>query len=498
MPVPEQKILTGCAMTDLALRPATALVRALRAGRLGSLELLEHLIARVERFNGPLNAIIATDLDTARRRARAADRAIARGEQLGPLHGLPITVKESFDVTGMSTTWGLPQYRENRARRNAAAVDRLVRAGAIVFGKTNVPVLLAQWQTFNPIYGTTNNPWDLTRTPGGSSGGAAAAIAAGLSALELGSDIGGSIRNPAHFTGLYGHKPTFGVVPTAGHALPGMHAPLDMLVAGPIARSAQDLELAMRVLVAPDDALDRGWQIALPPPPRRTLREYRIGVIAGAPVAPVAGNVQQVIGELASFLRRNKARVSETARPAFSMEEMFEVYIHLLRAATSAGHNDPQAFQRVIAAADALSAGDHSYHAELLRGNAIRHRDWILDNHRRHRMLHQWLAFFEDFDVMIAPVAPIPAFAHDHVGERHERIVDVDGSKQTIGNALFWAGYAGAFYLPATVVPVGRSSEGLPIGVQIIGPPGADRTCIALARLLEQQYRAFEPPPGYD
>lgn len=484
-------------MTDIALRSATALVRDLRAGRVGSLELLDHEVARIERHNGALNAIIASDLDGARKRARAADRARARGEALGPLHGLPLTVKESFDVAGLPTTWGLPQFRENRATANAAAVERLVRAGGIVFGKTNVPVLLAQWQTFNPIYGTTNNPWDVTRTPGGSSGGAAAAIAAGLSALELGSDIGGSIRNPAHFSGVYGHKPTFGLVPTAGHALPGMDAPLDMLVAGPLARSAQDLELAMRVLVAPDHALGQGWRIALPPSKRRTLREYRIGVIADCATAPVAADVQRAIGDLAGFLTRSKARVSETARPAFSTDEMFSVYIHLLRAATSVGHNDPQAFRRVIAAAEALPPGDHSYQAELLRGNTLRHRDWIIANNHRHRMLRQWLAFFETYDVMIAPVAPIPAFTHDHVGERHERVVDVDGRKQTIGNALFWAGYAGAFYLPATAIPIGRSPAGLPIGAQIIGPPGSDRTCIALARLIEAQYRGFEPPPGY-
>lgn len=485
-------------MTDIAMRSASALARDLRAGRLGSLELLQHLIRRIERHNGALNAIIATDFDGARKRARAADRARARGEHWGPLHGLPMTVKESFDVAGLPTTWGLQQFRENRAQRHAATVERLTQAGAIVFGKTNVPVLLAQWQTFNPIYGITNNPWDVTRTPGGSSGGASAALAAGLSTLELGSDIGGSIRNPAHFTGVYGHKPTFGIVPTAGHALPGMHAPLDMLVAGPLARSAQDLDLAMRVLAAPDALLGQSWRVALQAPRRRTLREYRIGVIATAAVAPVAGSVQNAIGELARFLAANKARVSDTARPAFALEELFEVYIHLLRAATSVGHSDPQAFQRAIEAAATLSPDDHSYFAELLRGNTLRHRDWILANHRRYRMLAQWLEFFEHYDVMIAPVSPVPAFAHDHRGERHERVVDVDGSRQTMANALFWAGYAGACYLPATVIPLGRSADGLPIGAQIIGPPGGDRTCIALARLLEQQYRGFEAPPGWE
>ncbi len=270
-----------------------------------------------------------------------------------------------------------------------------------------------------------------------------------------------------------------------------------MLVAGPLARSAHALEIAMKVLAAPDETLGRAWRIALPPPKRRTLREFRIGVIASASVAPASSDVRQAIGDLAAFLARSKARVSDSARPAFSMEAMFEAYIHLLRAATSVGHNDPQAFQRAIAAAGALAPDDHSYYAELLRGNTLRHRDWIIADHERHRMLAQWLEFFEHYDVMIAPTSPVAAFAHDHAGERHERTVDVDGSRQTMANALFWAGYAGACYLPATVVPIGRSRDGLPIGAQIIGPPGGDRTCLALAKLLESEYRGFEPPPGY-
>ncbi len=485
-------------MIDVAFRSATALTRDLKAGRIGSLELLELYIARHARHNGTLNAIIATDFDAARKRARAADSAHASGVSWGPLHGLPMTVKESFDVAGFPTTWGLAQFRDNRASTHSAAVRRLVDAGAIVFGKTNVPVLLAQWQTHNPIYGTSNNPWDLERTPGGSSGGAAAALAAGLTSLEIGSDIGGSIRNPAHFCGVYGHKPTFGWVPTAGHALPGMEAPLDMLVAGPLARSAQDLDLALRVLVAGStDPLMRGWSLTPPAETRETLRSYRVGVVTEAPVAPVASVVQKAIRDVATFLAENGAQVSETARPAIDSEEMFEVYIHLLRAATSVGHSDHDTFRRMVKGAEALDVNDHSYFAELLRGNTLRHRDWIDANNRRFRMLNAWLAYFQHYDVLIAPVSPIPAFVHDQVGERHERLVDVDGVRQTVGNSLFWAGYASAFYLPATAIPLDRTPEGLPIGAQIIGPPGGDRTCIAFAHLLESEYRGFEMPKGW-
>lgn len=485
-------------MTDIAFRSATALTRELRTGRIGAYELLSHYLARVERHNPKLNAIIADDIEVAKKRARAADRARSRGARLGPLHGLPMTVKESFDVVGLPTTWGLTEHRNNRATANAIAVQRLLDAGANIFGKTNVPVLLAQWQTFNPIYGTTNNPWDAGRTPGGSSGGASAALAAGLTALEMGSDIGGSIRNPAHFTGVYGHKPTFGLVPTAGHALPGMYAPLDMLVAGPLARSAQDLELAMRVLAGPDEVFGRGWRLTLAAPAKRTLAEYRIGIVSTAPIAPVAASVQASILELAAFLAKNKATVSDSARPDFGWQDYFTVYVHLLRAATSAGHNDPAAFRRVIAQADALPPNDHSYAAEMLRGNTLRHRDWVIANQQRYKMLGAWLDYFKRYDVLIAPIAPTGAFVHDHVGERHERMIDVDGSKQGVGNMLFWAGYAGAFYLPATAIPIGRSKEGLPIGVQIIGPPGGDLTCLAVARLLERHYYGFAAPAGWN
>lgn len=483
-------------MSDLAFRSASALVRDLRAGRIGAYELLGHYLKRIERYNPKINAIIASDIAGAKRRARAADRALARGQSLGPLHGLPMTVKESFDVIGLPTTWGLVEHRDHRAASNAAAVQRLIDAGAIVFGKTNVPVLLAEWQSFNPIYGTTNNPWDVTRTPGGSSGGASAALAAGLTALEMGSDIGGSIRNPAHFTGVYGHKPTFGIVPTAGHALPGMHAPLDMLVAGPLARSAQDLDLAMRVLAGPDEVL--GHRRVLPAPGKRTVREYRVGVVTTSTIAPVALSVQDAIRALARLLDSDKVHVSDTARPQFAMDEYFSTYVHLLRGATSVGHSDPAGFRRMVAQAEALAPDDHSYFAEMLRGNTLRHRDWVIANNRRHAMLGAWIEYFKTYDVLIAPIAPTAAFAHDHAGERHERTIDVDGSKQTVANMLFWAGYAGAFYLPATAVPIGRSNEGLPIGAQIIGPPGGDRTCIAFARLLERAYRGFEAPPGWD
>ncbi len=258
-------------MTEPAFRSAAALAASIRAREVGSRELLEHYVERVERLNPALNAIIVSDFRSARRRAEEADAVLARGESWGPLHGLPMTVKESFDVIGLPTTWGLAELKDNMPTANALAVDRLLAAGAIIFGKTNVPVLLADLQSYNPVYGTTNNPWDTSRTPGGSSGGAAAALAAGLTGLELGSDIGGSIRNPAHYCGVFGHKPTYGIVPPRGQALYGNVAASDISVIGPLARSAEDLALALDIIAGPDPVEAAGWRLDLAAPRSNAL-----------------------------------------------------------------------------------------------------------------------------------------------------------------------------------------------------------------------------------
>ena len=219
----------------------------------------------MEKYNPTINAIIFTQIEKARERAKAADTALARGEVWGELHGLPMTIKECFDWVGTPSTWGNPIYKDNYPKTDAVTVQRLEGAGAIIFGKTNVPLMLADWQSFNVIYGTTNNPWDLTRAPGGSSGGAAAALAAGLTGLEIGSDIGSSIRNPAHYCGIFGHKPTYGIVPCQGHAIPGDFTPTDINVCGPLARSTEDLAIALDVLTA-DKSDNTGWQLNLPAP----------------------------------------------------------------------------------------------------------------------------------------------------------------------------------------------------------------------------------------
>jgi amidase len=485
-------------MTDpVHYRSARQLRRALRAGRLRSIDLLEHYLARNTRFHPQLNAIIATDIVSARKRARAADRARANGQLWGPLHGLPITVKEAFDVAGYATTWGRTEYRRNIATTNAVAVQRLIDAGAIVFGKTNVPVGLADWQSFNPIYGVTNNPYDLTRTPGGSSGGSAAALAAGLTSLEIGSDIGGSIRSPAHCCGLYGHKPTYGLVSNAGHALPGHQAPLDLNVIGPLARSAGDLALALGVLAGPDGLQPGNWTLPLTRPTKKALREFRVGVLTQSPASPVDSRVEDAIQALTRFLRSQGAKV-ESASPALDSEEVASLYVKILRGATSALQFDEPGFVSALKTRAKLAPRDRGYFAEQLRGNTQYHREWMLAHNRRHALMQAWREYFERFDLLLCPAAPVVAFPHQHGGARWDRTVNVNGKARPTVEALFWAGYASLFYLPATVAPIARSVEGLPIGVQIIGPWGGDLQCIRFAELLEREYHRFAAPQGFD
>jgi amidase len=327
-------------MTELPFRSALALAEEIRARRIGCRELLDLYWKRVERYNPTLNAIIVTDIDAARRRAAAADAALKRGEVWGPLHGVPMTAKESFDVAGLPTTWGAPEFKDYRPTRNALAVDRLLAAGAVLFGKTNVPFMLGDFQSYNAIYGTTSNPWDLGRTPGGSSGGSAAALAAGLTGLEIGSDIGSSLRNPAHYCGIYAHKPTYGILSMRGHTSPGRIATADISVIGPLARSAGDLEAALGVMAGPDEIDGRAWRVELPKPRRETLADFRVAVLLDVPQAPVDRTVQDAIQRLADQLAKAGAAVSDKARPAIDTAEVARNFSRLLLAALSGRQSD--------------------------------------------------------------------------------------------------------------------------------------------------------------
>ena len=483
-------------MTDIAFLPAKRLAGLIRRGKIGSLELLDHYLARVERFNPALNAIIATDIPAARRRARAADRALAKGEAWGPLHGVPMTVKESFDVAGLPTTWGAPVWKNSVADEDALSVARLRAAGAIVFGKTNVPMWLADTQAFNSIYGRTKSPWDLERTPGGSSGGASAALAAGLTGLELGSDIAGSIRNPAAYCGLFGLKPTQGICPPHGHALGGNVAPLDMLVIGPLGRSADDLALGLDAIAGPDAIDAAGVRLALPKPKRRRARDFRVAIITDDETVPIARALTTKMHDLARFLRKAKVKTSDTARPDIDLDETHRLYDVLLRAATSARQTDEDVAAN-IAARDALPDGADTKQARMLRGVTLSHRDWLRLDEARHRLRWKWHAFFAKYDLLICPLSVAPPFPHETT-PTYERELAIDGVPHPFMNQVFWAGLANMAYLPAVSAPIGFTEDGLPVGAQIIGPQYGDHACIAFARFLEREYQGFVPPPGYE
>jgi len=481
----------------LHYRSAKDLAGMIRKKQIGALELLDHFLDRVEKYNPKLNAIVWQDEPGARKQARAIDRAIAKGTAKGPLLGVPMSIKESYDVAGAPTTWGSPALKDNIATKDALSVARLKEAGVVLFGKSNVPLMLADWQSFNAVYGSTNNPWDVSRSPGGSSGGSAAALAAGLCGIEAGSDIGASIRNPAHYCGVWGHKPTYGIVPPRGQALPGVVAQGDISVIGPMSRSADDLLIGLDVMAGPDPIEAAGWQLKLKPSGKTALREFRVAVMLDDPNAEVDAAVQEQLNALAQFLGKQKAKVSFTARPEIDMSELARVYVLLLRAATSGRQTDEQwAENKRIAAA--LDPGDESYYARMTRANVMGHRDWLRVNEMRHKMRLAWAEFFREWDLLICPAAASAAFPHDQQGERHNRTITVNGKQVPTTDQIFWAGISGVTYLPATVAPIGLTPSGLPVGVQIIGPQYGDLTCIRFAQLLEREYRAFVPPPGFD
>jgi amidase len=481
-------------MAELHFQSAAALAQSIRDGEVGAREALEHFLARVDRYNPALNAIIVQDRPGARARADAADAARKAGDRLGPLHGVPMTIKESFDFASTPTTAGVPAMAGNVRQTDALAVQRLAAAGANVFGKTNVPINLADFQSYNAIYGVTNNPWNHERVPGGSSGGSAAALAAGLTALEIGSDIGGSIRNPAHYCGVFGHKPTWGLAPPRGHGVAGALTPGDISVIGPLARSAFDLETALRLMAGPDDLDSAAVRIDLPQLDG-PLADLRIGVWASDPFCPTSAAVAQRVHAVAAALAAHGARIDEAARPEFSPGHSHEVFSALLLSAMSARMPDEQ-FAALIARSDRLDPEDASLAAEQTRWRTLRMRDWARHNEARTRLRWAWRRFFETVDFLITPIMPTTAFPHDHRPEG-ERTIEIDGVSVPYFNQTFWAGLAGGVYLPATIIPTGPAADALPIGVQIIGPAWGDLRTIQLAQRLEQMGFAFTPPPAY-
>jgi amidase len=481
---------------SILFKSALAQGRMLRAKKISAQELLDESLAQMKRHHSKINAIIATDVKRARKLAAAADARLAKGKALSPFDGVPMTAKESFDWKGLPSTWGDPALKDNVPKVDAVALDRMIGAGAVTYGKTNVPLALSDWQSFNVIYGTTNNPWDVSRTPGGSSGGSAAALATGMSALEIGSDIGASIRNPAHYCGVYGHKPTYGVVPYTGHLMPGSVSVSDITVAGPLARSAKDLMAMMNILAGTSSVEARGLTLTLPATKQKSLKDFRVAIKLDSPVSEVDSTLKDLLVRLGKHVTKQGAKVSWKAQPSFTDEEAYENFITLLRATATKRMSD-DAITAEVVKAKSLRADDKGYVAMMTRAFALSHGAWLRANERRHQMRLVWDQFFGEWDVMLCPAAASAAFPHDQKGERHERLITVNGKQVSTIDQRFWAGYSCNFYLPSTVAPMGLTPEGLPSGVQIITREYGDYTSLRFAELLEETYYSFIPPTGY-
>ncbi len=484
-------------MTDIAIEPAHRLARRIKAREIGCSELLEACLGRLERFNPTLNAVIWQDLEQARDRAQEADAALSRGEDWGPLMGIPTTIKESFNFAGAPTTWGIPEYADNTASQHSVATQRLLDAGAVIYGKTNVPLYLSDWQSYNKIYGTTNNPWDLSRTPGGSSGGSAVSLATGMAAMEIGSDIGASIRNPAHYCGVCGHKPTHNIVSLRGHTSDGSLAHPDISVGGPLARSVSDLEIALDVLAGPDEIEAAGWRLELPAPRATAFKDFRVAVMVDDACVATDEEYQQKILDLAKALDDAGAKVSLTARPEVDMARAFWIYMRLLRSFTMGRLPD----EDLVIWAERLAAlepGEEGRLADVARASHLSHKDWLDAHEEREQHRWAWHRFFQDWDVLLAPVAAGPAFPHDQEVERIFRTIPVNGRPENTTDQLFWAGLFGVVSLPSTVCPLPLHSSGLPLGLQIVGPQFGDRTTLAFGKLVEEAFGGYRPPPGYE
>lgn len=478
---------------DPGFLSATRLAELTRARRIGCLELLDHYIARVERLDPRINAVVVRDFDRARERARAMD---SQADRSAPLFGVPMTVKESFDIAGLPTTRGHLAAKDRPVTASALPVVRLESAGAVVFGKTNVPVDLADWQSYNPVYGATSNPWNTAHTPGGSSGGSAAALAAGLAALEIGSDIGGSIRVPAHYCGVFGHKSTWGLCPNFGDPATSSAAQTDISVIGPMARSAEDLDAALSVLARRDPG-ESALQLVLPPPRAATPRGLRVALWSHEPGHATDPEITTRLEALADTLEREGAQVSRTARPAFDPTEAYHLYLKLLAAAWSARLSD-QALAARRQAAAGLQPDDMSADAIMFRHTEMTHRTWLMLNEQRAKYRRAWTTFFQDWDVLLCPPIATAALPHMPHGETSERQFTVAGRVIPYNDMLFWPGLTGGYHLPATVAPIGRTAAGLPMGVQIVGPLDGDRTTIAVAKLLEAAGFGFVAPEGWE
>jgi amidase len=470
-------------MDDLLRLPATMLRQKLAVRELSSVELTQATLARIDAVNPRINALIALDPAAALAAAAESDKRLARGEARA-LEGLPVSVKDAFNVAGFTASVGAPALKDRRPEADAPAVARLRAAGAIILGKSNTPVFASDFQTYNPVYGVTNHPDDSAFSPGGSSGGGAAAIASGMAALELGSDLGGSLRWPAHACGIFGHKSSWGLVSTHGSVPPPPHKILlrdaDCLVAGPLGRSAEDLAVMLDVIAGPRVGPRRS---ALKPPRRRHAKGLRVALWASDPFAATDASVRQAVEEAARRLAKLGAEVDPAARPGFGFAEAFETFALYNHGIVAYGL-PVKLRNRLAASRSQYAKGDLSHRALQARGAWLTPGDYRALEQRRQALQRHWARFFERFDVVLCPPAPVGPIRHDHRPDVHERTIEVDGIARPYLDFLHWSALASGPGLPATVAPIGLGPDGMPRGVQVIAAMDEDLTAIAVAGMI--------------
>jgi len=477
-------------MPDRTLFDATAHLQALESKRISAVELLDVAFARYQAINPKINAVTVTDMDHARTRAKAIDELRMKGESLGPLAGLPMTIKDSLDVEGMPASSGVAALLK-RPGHDAASVAKARQAGAVIWGKTNLPVMTGDWQSYNAVYGTTNNPWDLARVPGGSSGGAAAALATGITALEIGSDIGGSLRIPASFCGVYAHKPTHGLVSQRGHVppSPGILAEGDLNVVGPMARSARDLRLLLSVIA--------DGPIAAKATPA-DLKGLRVGVWTQEPDYPLDPECALAIAGFAKALGEEGC-VIQPIQPT-PTGPLMEAYTVLLLSIIGKGQPEKtqlsmRRMRGLVQVMRGVGIPTPAWAAQVMASTAT-HGEWLSANEARARIGERMKAVFQQVDVIIAPATPVCAFPHDHSPFNRRTLTLSNGARIPYRSMLNWIALATACGLPATAIPIGPLPNGLPFGVQVIGPRGGDSRTLAVAEAIEQALGGFTAPPA--
>jgi amidase len=471
---------------------ATQALAALRRRAISSRELTAHVFARIRKVDPALNCFVTLAEGAAMARARQADAALARKKPLGPLHGLPIVVKDTWATAGLRTTSGSKSLEQHVPQEDAVVVERLKAAGAVVIGKTNAPEWAADWQSYNEVAGTSRNPWDPARTPGGSTGGGAAAVAAGLGFLEIGSDIAGSIRIPASFCGVYGHKPSWGVVPLRGHIPPppGVQGSVaDLPVGGPIARGAADLALELGVVGGPDRDEAVAYRWTLPKARRGRLRDYRVGYVLDDPFCPVDAPVKAVVADAVAALRKAGMHLTEGWPEGIDAERQCLLYRWLLGAFLS--QTLPPAMLEATHEARRKGADD-----PWTMGVTAQHREWLPRSAARLAARAAWQQYFKIHDAFLMPVAFVPAFPHDHSMPLGERKLMTTAGERFYVSLYRWISFATLTGCPATSAPVGRTREGLPVGLQIMGPYMEDATPIDIAARMGDVTGGFVAPPN--